>query len=89
MRSAIATIGLVMLVACLPLRVSDTNAQVDVPVARRAWEYKLLNLLKLARAATDQDGMTATLETELNALGADGWEVCESVHNGLILKRQK
>lgn len=90
MRSAICIVGLSLLVVCVALGVSQTNAQGKAATTRQAWEYKLVNLLELAsNARNDGEEVGRKLESELNTLGADGWELCQNVNNGLVLKRPK
>jgi hypothetical protein len=89
MRSAFAVVGLCVLAGCLALGVSHGYAEEDSVTTKLAWEYKLVSLLKFAGSAATEEEMCAKIESELNVLGADGWEVCQSVHNGLILKRPK
>ena len=55
----------------------------------QTWEYKLVNVMNLVGDARDDDSMAANIEAKLNGLGAQGWEVCENLNNGLILKRPK
>lgn len=68
------------------------------PQAATAWEYRVI----MAKDLTDIDvrklnvftvtpekqaEITAKVQATLNALGRDGWELCEQLNGGVIFKR--
>lgn len=52
------------------------------------WEYKVIECSATGVPLGDGDTYGQRMESGFNALGRDGWELCCSIGNSLIFKRQ-
>ena len=89
MRSALLIGATAALCLSLALAILPSQAQPAGGDARTMWEYKAVHVEKLVTDARDYDAISAELEKGLNALGSEGWELCQEVRGGLIFKRPK
>lgn len=100
MRSVHATALAAVLGGALLLTNVRSQGQAVEPPARPTWEYKSVNMKglvdlkgrrvnpfkfdpELERQLNDE------LDSALNELGADGWELVTDINGGLIFKRPK
>ena len=89
MRSGLLIGAAAVLFLSLALGILSSQAQPAGGDAGTTWEYKAVHVATLVTDARGVDAISAQLEKGLNALGSEGWELCENVNGGLVFKRPK
>ena len=90
MRRLPVLVAFVAIVGCLILRPFETSAQnAETKPQSPKWEYKVCHVRKLVGEFENLDDIVSGLETSLNDLGANGWELCLEINGGVILKRPR
>jgi len=89
MRSVLLIGAAAALCLSLAIGILPSQAQPAGGDAGTIWEYKAVHVATLVTDARDYKAICAELEKGLNALGSEGWELCENVNGGLVFKRPK
>ena len=90
MRSLMLSVAIAALVIGAVFVVTSSQADVkQSSTVRPSWEYKVVHVMGLIDGTHDVDEITESLEKHLNALGNEGWELCQEVNGGWVFKRER